>query len=203
VAPDVPAIHRRFDYSVPPAMATAVHLGSRVRIELNGRRVAAWVVEDDVPPTPGVTVKALAASSGEGPPPPVLSLAEWAAWRWAGPITSFLGTASPERVVRRPRSTAGEGVASSSGPQSPGGGSVDLVSEALEGGRAERDLLVGAAGRTDDAVGTDVREATAVALTANSRHRIGDVREARRYGGPHVFVRDRLAQLSSSNSRAQ
>jgi primosomal protein N' (replication factor Y) (superfamily II helicase) len=134
VVPDVPAIHRRFDYSVPPPMASAVHLGSRVRIELNGRRVAAWVVEDDVPPTPGVTVKPLAASSGEGPPPPVLSLAEWAAWRWAGPLSSFLGTASPERVVRRPRSVAGEDMPPPPGPPSPGGGSVDLVSGALEGG---------------------------------------------------------------------
>ncbi len=54
-----------------------------------------------------------------------------------------------------------------------------------------------------DAVGAHVREAAAVAVAANSRHRIGDVPETRRCGGPHVFVRDRLAQLSSSNSRAQ
>ncbi len=34
-----------------------------------------------------------------GPPAPVVSLAEWAAWRWAGPLSSFLGTASPDRNV--------------------------------------------------------------------------------------------------------
>ncbi len=140
MVPDVPAIHRRFDYSVPPAMAAAVHVGARVRIELNGRRVAAWVVEDDVPPTAGVTVKPLAASSGEGPPPSVLSLAEWAAWRWAGPLSSFLGTASPERAVRRSGPAPGEDPPGSpglpslpTGPPSPGGGSVALVSQALEG----------------------------------------------------------------------
>ncbi len=139
MVPDVPAIHRRFDYSVPPAMAAAVHVGARVRIELNGRRVAAWVVEDDVPPTPGVTVKPLAASSGEGPPPSVLSLAAWAAWRWAGPLSSFLGTASPERTVRRPGPSSGEDLPGSpgpaslpAGPPSPGGGSVGLVSEAMD-----------------------------------------------------------------------
>ncbi len=94
------AIHRRFDYSVPPSMSGDIGVGSRVRIDLHGRRVGAWVVEDDVEPTARVSVKPLAASSGLGPPPSVVTLAEWAAWRWAGPLSSFLGTASPPRVVR-------------------------------------------------------------------------------------------------------
>jgi primosomal protein N' (replication factor Y) len=141
VVPDVPAIRRRFDYTVPPALDAAVHLGSRVRVELHGRRVGAWVVEDDVEPTPGVSPKPVAASSGEGPPPSVLELAEWAAWRWAGPLSSFLGTASPERVVRRsPGTPAGaatgararrDGTSPSALAPSPGGGSVGLVAEAL------------------------------------------------------------------------
>ena len=100
VVPDVPAIHRRFDYSVPPALAPDIGVGSRVRIDLHGRRVGGWVVEDDVGATAEVAVKPLSGSSGVGPPASVLSLAEWAAWRWAGPVSSFLGTASPERVVR-------------------------------------------------------------------------------------------------------
>ncbi|HEY4701138.1 MAG TPA: hypothetical protein VIH64_04570, partial [Streptosporangiaceae bacterium] len=98
MVPDVPAIHRRFDYLVPSALDGEIEVGSRVRIELHGRRVGAWVVEDQVAPIPGVTLKPLSASSGQGPPPAVVELAEWAAWRWAGPLSSFLGTASPPKV---------------------------------------------------------------------------------------------------------
>ncbi|HWD50921.1 MAG TPA: hypothetical protein VG412_00865 [Acidimicrobiales bacterium] len=146
VAPDVPAIHRRFDYTVPEALSPTIRVGSRVRIDLHGRRVGAWVVEDHVVPPPGVDPKPISLSSGEGPPPRVVALAEWASWRWAGPLSSFLGTASPPRVVRRsgatppdPRSSAGPGPAadpSSAGPSpvaSPGGASVEIVTEALDG----------------------------------------------------------------------
>jgi len=130
VVPDVPAIHKRFDYSVPATLADVVGVGSRVRVPLHGRRVAAWVVEDDVTPDPGVHPIDLAASSGIGPPPSVVDLATWAAWRWAGPVSSFLGTASPLRVVRGlgPAPVPREGTAS------PGGGSVALVDVALAGG---------------------------------------------------------------------
>ncbi len=69
VVPDVAAIRRRFDYSVPPGFEGPLEPGSRVRIDLHGRRVGAWVVEADVAPTEGVEAKPLAASSGIGPPP--------------------------------------------------------------------------------------------------------------------------------------
>jgi primosomal protein N' (replication factor Y) len=142
VVPDVPAIHRRFDYSVPPALAAEMRVGSRVRIDLHGRRVGAWVVEDDVEPTDGVMAKPLAGWSGLGPPPTVVALAEWAAWRWAGPLSSFLGTASPAKVVRatpvgwpptRPdgASTGGEDDHHRRRSASPGGGSVALVDAVL------------------------------------------------------------------------
>ena len=129
VVPDVPAIHRRFDYSVPPALSSEVGVGSRVRIDLHGRRIGGWVVEDDVGRTPGVAVKPLAGSSGAGPPAAVVAVAEWAAWRWAGPLSSFLGTASPNRVVRGHGST----VPAEGRPPSPGGGSVGIVDRALGG----------------------------------------------------------------------
>ena len=132
VVPDVPAIHRRFDYAVPPALADAVALGGRVRVPLHGRRVGAWVVEDGVTPDPGVRPLDVAASSGLGPPPTVLALAEWAAWRWAGPVPSFLGTASPPRNVRALPAPAPV----TPGPGSPGGGSVALVGAALATGGA-------------------------------------------------------------------
>ena len=128
VVPDVPAIHKRFDYSVPAALADVVEIGSRVRIPLHGRRVAAWVVEDEVIPDEGIHPIDLAGSSGLGPPPSVVDLADWAAWRWAGPVSSFLGTASPPRVVRRLAPAPGPRVR----PVSPGGGSVALVDEALD-----------------------------------------------------------------------
>jgi primosomal protein N' (replication factor Y) len=127
VVPDVPAIHKRFDYSVPAALADVVEVGSRVRVPLHGRRVAAWVVEDDVLPDAGIHPIELAGSSGLGPPSSVVDLAIWAAWRWAGPVSSFLGTASPPTVVRAP----GPPLAPREGPDSPGGGSVALVDEAL------------------------------------------------------------------------
>jgi len=131
VVPDVPAIHRRFDYTVPDALADTVTVGCRVRVPLHGRRVGAWVVEEDVTSDPGVHPIDLAASSGMGPPAGVVDLADWAAWRWAGPMSSFLGTASPLRVVRTlpPAPTM-----TGDGPPSPGGGSVALVDAALTDG---------------------------------------------------------------------
>ena len=101
VVPDVPAITRRFDYTVPETLAGAVTLrpGTRVRVALHGRRVGAWVVDEAPEPPPGVVLAPLLAVVGLGPPPPVVALAEWAAWRWAGPVASFLRTSSPPRVV--------------------------------------------------------------------------------------------------------
>ncbi len=138
MAPDVPAIHRRFDYSVPAALAPEIEVGSRVRISLHGRRVGGWVVEDGVAVTDGVSPKPLSASSGQGPPPSVVSLAEWAAWRWAGPLSSFLGTASPARVVRRRRPPQADRLGTPAGadaprPASPGGGSVAIVDAVFAG----------------------------------------------------------------------
>ena len=133
MVPDIPAVHRRFDYTVPEALDGQVRVGSRVRIELQNRRVGAWVVEDGVTPPEGVVPKPIALSSGDGPPPAVVALAEWAAWRWAGPQSSFLGTASPERVVRATPSGGGDRrPAGIRAPvASPGGGSVGMVAEAV------------------------------------------------------------------------
>ncbi|HXQ19123.1 MAG TPA: hypothetical protein VN781_05790 [Acidimicrobiales bacterium] len=100
VLPAVRAVPRRFDYSVPADWPDDVTVGTRVRIELHGRRVGGWVVEDGVDATPGRSVKPLAKHSGLGPPPGVVGLAEWAAWRWAGPLAALLTTASPDGVVR-------------------------------------------------------------------------------------------------------
>ena len=99
VLPDVRAVPRRFDYVVPERWADVITVGTRVRVELHGRRVGGWVVDDDVAAIPGLAMKPLAKLSGLGPPASVVALAEWAAWRWAGPLAPLLTTASPERVV--------------------------------------------------------------------------------------------------------
>ena len=46
-----------------------------------------------------MALRTVAKRSGLGPPPELIDLAEWAAWRWAGRPASLLRTASPERVV--------------------------------------------------------------------------------------------------------
>ncbi len=102
--PDVAAIDRPFDYLVPEAWeadgrAGRIGVGSRVRIQLKGRRVGGWVLEDGVLPPPGVDLRPLAKSSGMGPSPGVIQLCRWAARRWAGRLPGFLATASPPRVV--------------------------------------------------------------------------------------------------------
>jgi primosomal protein N' (replication factor Y) (superfamily II helicase) len=104
VIPDVPAIDREFDYLVPLAWVddgrdARLAIGSMVRIELAGRRVAAWVVELDVDPPAGVTLSPLSKLSGVGPDPEMIDLAGWGAWRWAGRRVSFLRSASPPRMV--------------------------------------------------------------------------------------------------------
>jgi len=99
VLPDEPAIAKEFDYLVPEKLGDQVRVGTRVRIPLAGRRVGGWVVAVDVSPPPGVTPRPLAKLSGLGPPPDLIDLARWAAWRWSGRPASFLRTASPDRNV--------------------------------------------------------------------------------------------------------
>src|SRR4051794_15791318 len=100
VLPDVPAIDKVFDYTVPPAMDADVRVGSLVRIALHGRRVGGWVVGEGGSTAEGRALKPIAKVTGWGPPPDVLALADWAAWRWAGRRASLLGTASPPHAVR-------------------------------------------------------------------------------------------------------
>ncbi|MBW3649571.1 MAG: hypothetical protein KY458_03295 [Actinobacteria bacterium] len=100
VLPDVPAIDKVFDYTVPPELDEQVRVGSMVRVELHGRRVGGWVVEDDRHPPTARKLLPIARVTGWGPPPGVLELAEWAAWRWAGRRASILVSASPAGAVK-------------------------------------------------------------------------------------------------------
>ncbi|MEJ7765420.1 MAG: hypothetical protein WKF86_07980 [Acidimicrobiales bacterium] len=89
-----------FDYLVPDHLAERVQVGTMVRVDLSGRRLAGWVVEDSVVPVPGIALRPLAGVRGTGPDAENIELAKWAAWRWAGRWSHFLVTASPERAVR-------------------------------------------------------------------------------------------------------
>ncbi len=78
-------------------MADRVDLGSIVRVDLHGRRVAAWVVAVDVEPPTGVRLRPITKVSSVGPPADVLDLARWTADRWVGRTSAVLRTASPAR----------------------------------------------------------------------------------------------------------
>jgi primosomal protein N' (replication factor Y) (superfamily II helicase) len=100
VLPDEAAIGKSFHYAVPDELAERVRVGSQVRVQLHGRRVGGWVVEDFVDTPHGVELRPLESVRGWGPPPVVVELARWAAWRWAGPVSAFLRAGSAPRAVR-------------------------------------------------------------------------------------------------------
>ncbi len=104
VVPDVPAMDRELDYLLPgelvgPELVPVV--GTMVRVPLSGRRVGGWIVATDVEPPAGVRLSSVAKLTGHGPPPHVVELCRWAAWRWAGRLATMLRLASPPRAVRR------------------------------------------------------------------------------------------------------
>lgn len=105
VQPDVAALHRSFDYAVPETWRVAndidLQVGSRVRIELHGRRVAGWVTELDPEPVADVELRLLQKWSGRGPDGPMIDLANWLAYRWVGSPAKALRTASPPKNVYR------------------------------------------------------------------------------------------------------
>jgi len=105
VAVDVLAVERLFDYTVPDELAGLVAVGTIVRVNLGGRRVRAWVVEDDVvSEAPPAKLRPLQAVVSAGPPPEIVELTAWAAHRFAGPRLPLLRAASPPAVID-PRAT--------------------------------------------------------------------------------------------------
>ncbi len=143
VLPDVAAIGRCFDYVVPDHLSDQVRVGTIVRVPLHGRRVRGWVVEDGVAPAPGIRLQPLARVTGWGPPPGIVDLAAWAAWRWAGPRSTFLRAASPRRRVP---SLTGAPPPPSSVHSKLGGSSPHGLSAASVGaGKSQNERLVGEA----------------------------------------------------------
>ena len=126
VRTEVAAVAKTFDYAVPPDWRDEVQVGTRVRAPFHGRTVRGWVVDEDVGTPAGVAVLPLKSWLGWGPPPALVGLAEWAAWRWAGPASFFLRSASPATIVRSlPTPPAWPDLAAGQGP--PGDLDLDLA----------------------------------------------------------------------------
>ena len=96
--PDVTGIDRTFHYRTegegPP-------VGTIVRVRLHGRRVRGWVVGLGSALPAGVEAQPIAEQVSLGPPPDVVALARFAAWRFAGRLRPLLLAGSPERIVRQ------------------------------------------------------------------------------------------------------
>ena len=122
VQPDVVRLDKKFYYAVPEAWhadgrAERLAVGSIVRFALGGRRLRGWIMEVGVDPPPDIELQPLAKLTGMGPPAEVVSLAGWAAWRWAGRPVHLLRAASPTRVVTRPAAARAVAVGADSSPQ--------------------------------------------------------------------------------------
>lgn len=100
VIPDHRALDRALDYLVPSELDADVAVGSIVRVPLQGRRVRGWVVADNVDPeAQRDRLRSVLEVVSIGPPPELVELTAWAAWRWAGPRAAFLRAASPALLV--------------------------------------------------------------------------------------------------------
>jgi hypothetical protein len=63
-----------------------------VRVPLHGRRVRGWVVADGVEPEVDRSeLRLLAKVASAGPPPDVVDLCRWVAWRYAGRLVLLCG----------------------------------------------------------------------------------------------------------------
>jgi primosomal protein N' (replication factor Y) (superfamily II helicase) len=96
-------VRRAFEYLVPDELGNTVRVGTVVRVPLHGRRVRGWVLDADVAAdaveAPRERLRPILAVVSAGPAPDVVALCQWAAWRWAGTVASFLRAATPANVV--------------------------------------------------------------------------------------------------------
>ena len=111
VLPDVSGIDRTFAYEVPAELAGRLRVGCIVRVVLHGRRVRGWVVAEVAAPPPEIDLRPVSELVSLGPPPAVVDLSRWAAWRYSGRLRPLLVAASPPRLGPR----AAAGVASAGG----------------------------------------------------------------------------------------
>jgi primosomal protein N' (replication factor Y) len=95
VITEVAAVDRPFDYALTEATSHCA-IGDRVRIDFNNRSVRGWVVDEVEPDR---ELKPLTKWLGYGPPPSLLELLRWASVRWYSPLSRFLISSSPKRLV--------------------------------------------------------------------------------------------------------
>ena len=99
VVPNVSGVNKTFDYLVPESLKN-VKVGSIVRVELQGRRVDAWVIDEVV--RPGlIKFKDVISLLSEGPSEEVVQLSQWAAQRFCGPVRAVLSSASPSLRIKK------------------------------------------------------------------------------------------------------
>ena len=99
VVPNVSGVNKTFDYLVPESLKN-VKVGSIVRVELQGRRVDAWVI-DEVVRSGLIKFKDVISLLSEGPSEEVVQLSQWAARRFCGPLRAVLSSASPSLRVKQ------------------------------------------------------------------------------------------------------
>jgi primosomal protein N' (replication factor Y) len=92
-------VNKTFDYLVPESLKN-VKVGSIVRVELQGRRVDAWVI-DEVVRSGLIKFKDVISLLSEGPSEEVVQLSQWAARRFCGPLRAVLSSASPSLRVKQ------------------------------------------------------------------------------------------------------
>jgi primosomal protein N' len=92
---EVAAVDRPFDYLVTDTTAQ-VAVGDRVRVDFNHRSVRGWVTGDA---TVSSDLKPLTKWLGYGPPASLLDLLAWASGRWYSPLSRFLVSTSPKRLI--------------------------------------------------------------------------------------------------------
>jgi primosomal protein N' len=95
VVTEVAPVDRPFDYAVTDA-TSQVGVGDRVRIDFNHRSVRGWITGD----APwSEELKPLTKWLGFGPPASLMALLSWASERWYSPLSRFLVSTSPKRLV--------------------------------------------------------------------------------------------------------
>ena len=182
-----------FDYLVPDDLAGRVELGTMVRVDLAGRRLGGWVVADGVEPPPGRVLRPLAGVRGVGPDAGLIELARWAAWRWAGRWSHFLGTASPERAVL--------GLPPPPPPIPPiavptaDDGHAALIADALAGGSAVVRLPPSA--DTFALVTEAARRGPALIVCPSTAAAAGIARRLRQLGQPTALLPDHWAEAAA------
>ncbi|MHB1088140.1 MAG: primosomal protein N' family DNA-binding protein [Acidimicrobiales bacterium] len=92
---EVGAIDRPFDYALTESTQHC-GVGDRVRVNFNNRSVRGWVLGDV---EANRELKPVVKWLGYGPPPALLGLLEWASWRWFSPLSRFLVSSSPHRLI--------------------------------------------------------------------------------------------------------